>query len=264
MPGHFRLIKQYLTHRLRASNSKGHGVHSPFFFDFIKHVLPDSGHLPVFEAPERNRRHLLSDPTPFERVDKGAGTSRTANLATVRSMAHRSIQKARWARLLHRMIERYRPGPILELGTSFGVTTEYLALVDPAIPVYTLEGDPFIARRAANQFQVDGLSQIKLIEGNFDDTLGPVLKQVGQVGFVWLDGNHRKEPTLRYVEQLIPHLHNDSIFVLDDIYWSESMQAAWQHIQDLPNVRATIDLFQIGVVLFRKEFHQKSHIRLHY
>ena len=260
----FRMFKEYVSHRFLAVNSKGHGVHSPFFFDFITRVLPDSGHSPIFDKPERYRKALLSDPTSFERVEMGAGSRGRKELATVRSRAFRSLQKARWARLLYRMVAHHRPGPIPEIGTSFGVTTEYLAAADPNVPVFTLEGDPFVARRAARQFQADGFSQIRLIEGNFDDTLSDTLRQVGHVGFVWLDGNHRKEPTLRYVEQLIGHLHNDSMLVLDDIYWSSSMQAAWQQIQQHPAVTGTIDLFQLGVVLFRREFRQKSHIRLHY
>lgn len=264
MYDHFRLLKQYLVHRIGAANSKGHGVHSPFFFDFIQRVLQDTGHQATFDKPEQYRLLLRNDRTRFERVDLGAGSKQKSNFVTVRSMADRSLQQAKWARLLYRMIEYYRPGPVLELGTSFGVTTEYLSLADKQQSVYTLEGDPFIARRASMQFQQDDLTQIKLIEGNFDDTLPLVSAQMGQIGFVWLDGNHRKEPTLRYVEQLIPYLHNDSILVLDDIYWSPSMQAAWQAIQLHTNVTATIDLFRMGVVLFRREFHQKSHIQLHY
>ncbi len=260
----FRLLKQYLTHRLRAVNSKGHGVHSPFFFEFIKKVLPDTGHLPTFDKPERYRKTLLSDSTSFERVEMGAGSRRQQELATVRSRAFRSLQKARWARLLHRMVSYYRPGNILELGTSFGVTTEYLASADPKVPVYTLEGDPHVACRATSQFESDAFSQIRLIEGNFDDTLLGVLEQIGKVGFVWLDGNHRKEPTLRYFDQLLGYMHNDSMLVLDDIYWSSSMQEAWAQIQQHPAVMGTIDLFQMGVVLFRLEFLQKSHIRLRY
>ncbi len=37
----FQLAKKYLHYYLTASNGKGHGIHSPFVFDFVKHVLND-------------------------------------------------------------------------------------------------------------------------------------------------------------------------------------------------------------------------------
>jgi hypothetical protein len=36
------------------------------------------------------------------------------------------------------------------------------------------------------------------------------------------------QPTVDYVKQLLPYLHNNSVVILDDIYWSKEMQQAWQ------------------------------------
>jgi hypothetical protein len=95
-----------------------------------------------------------------------------------------------------------------------------------------------------------------------DQTLAPTLANMQSVGMAWLDGNHRLEPTLRYFDQVLECVHNDSWVVLDDIYWSPEMQAAWHQIQANPRVRCTIDLFRLGIVLFRTEFHEPTHIRL--
>lgn len=259
-----RLISQYSRHRLSCANGKGHGVHSPFFYSFIREVLPDTGTLTTHALPERYRAELLLDKTTFQRTDLGGGSRKPLSAHSVRSVAQRSLQPAKWSRLLYRILQYYRPGPVLELGTSFGVTTEYLALAAPVESVYTLEGDPFIARRAEQRFRADGLTRIRTVVGDFDSTLHVLLSEIGQLGLTWLDGNHREEPTLRYVEQLLPYCSNHSILVLDDIYWSRGMQRAWESIRKHPRVRATIDLFQIGIVLFREEFREPIHLRLHY
>ena len=34
-----KLALKYIQYLLRASNGKGHGVHPPFVYDFIRHVL---------------------------------------------------------------------------------------------------------------------------------------------------------------------------------------------------------------------------------
>jgi hypothetical protein len=137
-------------------------------------------------------------------------------------------------------------------------------LADPTHRVYTLEADPFIAQRASDQFSKIGLDRIELVVGAFDQRLQEVLEKMGQVGFALIDGNHRKEPTLRYFEQLLPYVHNDSILIFDDIYWSPPMQSAWETIRRHPQVRGTIDLFRMGIVLFRSEFRTPTHIRLHH
>lgn len=121
----YRQIGQYIRHWHRSANSKGHGVHSPFLFDFITRVLPDTGHGPQFSFPETYRKELLSDRTGFSRVELGGGSRLASKTITVQSVAKRSLQTARWSRLLYRILHQYQPGSVLELGTSFGVTTQY-------------------------------------------------------------------------------------------------------------------------------------------
>lgn len=70
---------------------------------------------------------------------------------------------------------------------------------------------------------------------------------------VYFDGNHQKEATLRYFEQLLPAAHNDSVFIFDDIHWSPGMEEAWEEIKKHPEVQVTIDTFYLGLVFFRKE-----------
>ncbi len=259
-----RLAWNYLDHRWQSANGDGHGVHSPFLFSFITDILRDDHQYPEYRLPEQFRRELLADHTAFDRLDLGAGSRKKSDQVTIRSMAQRSLQPEKWAQLLYRIIRQYRPGPVLELGTSFGVTTQYLALADPTQPVYTLEGDPFIAAHAADRFIKCGLHRVEVIVGDFDDRLGETLSKMDAVGLALIDGNHRKEPTLRYFEQLLPRVNNDSILIFDDVYWSASMQSAWAMIRSHPQVRCSIDLFRMGIVLFRSEFHEPLHIRLRY
>jgi hypothetical protein len=72
------------------------------------------------------------------------------------------------------------------------------------------------------------------------------------------------EPTLRYFAQLLPHCSNDSILIFDDIHWSAEMEKAWKEIQQHPAVRCSIDLFFIGIVVFRKEFREKQQFEIRF
>ncbi|HCF64382.1 MAG TPA: SAM-dependent methyltransferase, partial [Chitinophagaceae bacterium] len=131
-------------------------------------------------------------------------------------------------------------------------------------PVYTMEGAPAIAAVAQQTFQQLQLKNIRLIQGDFDYQLPELLKELDSVDFVYIDGNHRKAPTLDYFHQLLERIHDDSILIFDDIHWSAEMESAWSEICRHPQVTATSDLFFIGIVFFRKEFLVKQHYTIRY
>jgi predicted O-methyltransferase YrrM len=157
------------------------------------------------------------------------------------------------------MTRYYQPSTVLELGTSLGITTSYISLARPEARLITMEGSKEIADVAKQNFKTLELNNIELIEGNFDDQLSSVVHGLSSVDFAFIDGNHRQEPTERYFHQLLTKTNNDSILVFDDIHWSSEMEAAWETIKDHKAVRCSIDLFFIGIVLFRKEFKEKQH-----
>lgn len=258
-----QLALKYLRYYLTASNSRGHGVHSPFIFDFITKVLNDGSVYPDYKRVEQLRLELLQDQRIIRVEDLGAGSSAgPAPERRVASIAKHAAKPRKLGQLLYRMAAHYRPAAILELGTSLGITSAYLAAAQPQARMVTIEGATEVASLAEAHFRDLGLKNIRLIRGNFDQQLVKALEELGKVDLAFLDGNHRQEPTERYIQQMMPFLHNDSILVLDDIHWSREMEAAWKTVRDLPQVRCSIDLFFIGIALFREEFHEKQHFTI--
>lgn len=253
----FQLFKKYLHYYFSASNGKGHGMHSPFVFDFIKNVLPDKKEI-SFELIEELRTKLLQDETVIEVEDFGAGSAvMKNNNRKIRHIAASSLKKPKYARLLHRIIHYYKATSVLELGTSLGITTAYMAAV-PGVNVQTLEGAAHIADVAYLNFQFLGLKNICITKGNFDQTLSTVLQQ-SKYDFIFIDGNHRKLPTLEYFKKILPHVNENTIIVFDDIHWSAEMEEAWDIICKDETITLSIDLFFVGIVFFRKEFKVKQH-----
>ena len=116
----------------------------------------------------------------------------------------------------------------------------------------TIEGCPNTAAVAGLNFRALGLDNVQLEVGNFDDILPGILKSQTQLDFVYIDGNHRKDATLNYFEWCLPKVHENSMLIFDDIYWSEGMKEAWAEIKRHPQVTVTVDLFWIGLVFFKK------------
>lgn len=261
----WQLAKKYIQYYFTASNGKGHGVHSPFVFEFIIKVLNDKRHFAAYDQVEALRRKLLADKTMLEVEDFGAGSAiSNTRQRSIADIARHAAKSKKFSQLLFRIVQYYQPATVLELGTSLGISTAYMALANPTAKVITGEGSKAIARQAVKNFQQLSLPNIELVPGNFDDTLPGILAGQSSIELAFIDGNHRLEPTLRYFEQLLPNITDSTIIILDDIHWSEGMEQAWQQVKDHPDVTLTIDLFFIGLVFFRKDFKVKQHFAIRF
>jgi predicted O-methyltransferase YrrM len=261
----FTLAKKYFTYLFTASNGKGHGIHSPFVFDFIKFVLNDRNPPVKGKEIEGLRKELLQNMQFIDVTDFGAGSAVIKSKSRqISRIAASSLKAKKYSRLLHRIISYYKTKNVLELGTSFGITTAYMAASPFAETVTTMEGSQAIASVAKNNFKSLALKNIKLVEGDFDVMLAELLEHDPMFDLVFLDGNHRREPTLRYYKQILRATSENSIFVFDDIHWSAEMEDAWKEIKDHEAVTLTIDLFFIGLVFFRKDFKVKQHFTIRF
>ena len=260
-----QLAIKYLNYYAKASDRKGHGMHSPFVFELIDDVLNDKRSFYAYENIEGLRQALLSDQRILQIEDFGAG-SRTIkeNTRTVATIAKSSLKPPKYSQLLFRIVDHYQPKNILELGTSLGLTTAYLAAAKSDAKVITMEGSSAVAAIANENFTKLKLNNIELKEGNFDDILPDVLSVLPTVDLAFIDGNHRYQPTVNYFERLLAKSNNYSILILDDIHWSKEMEEAWQYVQQHAAVTMTIDLFFIGIVLLRNEFKIKQHFSVRF
>lgn len=144
------------------------------------------------------------------------------------------------------------PDEILEIGTAMGISTMYIATAAPQSKIITMEGCAVIAEKARENFNKFGLDNIDLALGNFNNLLKKTLDNFDKLDFVLIDGNHKKEPTLDYFSHILPKLHPESIVMIDDIHWSRGMEAAWDEISKRQEVSISIDLFKMGILLFRE------------
>lgn len=255
----FQLAWKFLGYLLTSSNGKGHGVHSPFVFDFIVHVLRGKQEdAKGFREIEAKRKVLQNSSLVLDVVDLGAGSSTgQKKQRTVSSIAKHAAKPSRFARLFYRIICYYRIDSVLELGTSLGLTTRYLSLAQPRHGVITIEGAPAIAQFTSNSLDEEGIGNTTILTGDFKDHLPGALASLKGSKLVFFDGNHQYQPTLDYFHAALEVASDADILIFDDIHWSKDMEKAWAEIRNNEKVSCTIDLFFIGIVFFRKEFKEK-------
>lgn len=255
------LIKEYIYYFLHARNA--HGVHSPFIYDLVCHVLNDKREFYGWEQIQQLRKGMLADNSILEVEDYGAGSHvQKSNQRCIRDIASIAGRSPKYGRLLFRLVDYYRLKEIIELGTSLGLATCYMAMANKQACITTIEGSKSISDQAKLNFSKLDI-QVNLITGNFDNELEPLLKKTA-FELLFIDGNHRKEPTLQYFQVALPYARENSWIIFDDIHWSPEMKEAWNMIRQHEAVRCSIDLFQFGIILFRKDFKEKQHFILRY
>ncbi|MCF8368418.1 MAG: class I SAM-dependent methyltransferase [Bacteroidales bacterium] len=257
-----KILFRYIAY-LQQAKSK-FDIHSPFLFDLVTKVLEDSRIYPEYEKIENLKKNLLKSEQTINVVDLGAGTSSgDKNTRSISSITKNSSKPFKLGRLLYRLSKYYAPEHIIELGTSMGLSTAYMAMGNPAAKVVTIEGCPNISKVAGENFKLLGIKNITLINGNFNEALPSVLDSGKKVDLAFIDGNHLKEPTIKYFEQFLANAVNDTCLIFDDIHWSDQMQEAWNHITNHKEVSLSIDLFFMGLVFLKKEL-SKEHFILRF
>ncbi|MBR5443251.1 MAG: class I SAM-dependent methyltransferase [Paludibacteraceae bacterium] len=289
-------VSSWLKHQLTARNTGGHGVHSPYLFEWVRMVMSDKNTYYVWDEIEEIRQEMLKDTRELEFVDYGSGgplptspsKGRSANMRRVCDIAKGSLARRKEAQLLARLVgwlgrplltspsrggigdeasEDRKGLTIVELGTSLGVTTAYLAAMDSRNKVVTYEGCPAVAEVARANWEKLGLSNIACVVGEITvdslqftvDSLQLAVDSLSGIDVAFIDANHTCEATLTYFNALVSRVHEKSVVVVDDIHYNADMEKAWKAICADERVTTTMDLYRMGLVFFDKHYWRKHY-----
>lgn len=234
-------------------------IHSPFVFGLVHAVLEDRRVYYAFRDVEGLRARMLSSEAVLEVTDFGTGASKGQKRRSLRHIARRAGSSAEQGRRLFRLAQWLAPVTMLELGSSVGISTMYLASAVRNTPFLSLEGCPQTAEVARANLEILRLRKAEIITGAFEQTLEPALQRLQHADLIYLDGNHRLEPTLQYFERCLPFAREKTVFILDDIHWSPEMEEAWTRIQQHPNVTLSIDFYDFALAFINPDFREKQH-----
>lgn len=242
-----KLISSYISYASKTKNL--HRVHSPFVYQLYNEVILSKRDYYSFPKIERRRKELLSNNSALLGNDPGAGSKTKSK--KISEHASKSLVSPTFGSLLFKLSMYLECNTILELGTSFGLSTAYLASASSSTKVHTVEGRTEIAEVAKTTFEALNLSNIILHKGLFDDVLPVLLPQLKSLDLVFLDGNHQEISTLKYVEMIKPYLHENSLIIVDDIRWSTGMWKAWQKLKTDKDFHVSIDIMRMGLLFTR-------------
>ena len=253
-----------LRHYLTAWNTGGEGIHSPYLFYLVRMLMYDSNAYYCFAPIEKRRQAMLHTEKEIEITDYGTGATGKGSTyqRSVADIARTSLESPRVGQLLFKWIayighEAQRPLEIVELGTSLGITTAYLAAPDSRNRITTFEGCPAVADIARRNWEKLDLHNIHLIEGDINDTLCNYVRE--SIDIAYIDANHTTEATLQYFDYLATMTNEKSVFVIDDIHYSPQMHKAWLQICRHHLVTSTMDIRNAGIIFFDPHYLHKNY-----
>lgn len=246
---------EYIKYLWKAK--KRHGIHSPFVYNFTDICLTTPIDLLDQKRIKKYQNKLNSDETLITIQDFGAGSKRLSNQRRIKDIYKNSSSKGKYSSLLYRLCRHYKPGSILEMGTSLGVGTIHMHLGSPSSKITTIDGCEQTAHVAKKMLDTGNFSPINTINSTFDHFFDHLPESV-IYDLVFIDGHHDGTALINYLKRLEKHIHNDTLLVLDDIRWSDAMLHAWHSIVGNNRYHVTIDLFRMGLICSRQQ-QEKEH-----
>lgn len=237
-------INFYFTAKLPGKNSDSNFLN--FVTDFFCLNNSDVKNNEI----EKHRLLAGKDNSNLTFYELGAGGHYQGN-KKVKEILAKSVSSKQKCELLKNISKKAGSGDIVEIGTSLGFVCAYLAIGSPEKSVYTFEGNSAVVEYAKGLQNKLKINNVQIIEGDFENTLDLNLSGIDLISFAFIDGNHKEKATINYFEKIVKKCNEDSIIVIDDIYWSKGMNQAWNKIKKYQEVSCTIDLFQIGLVFLK-------------
>lgn len=247
------LIRKYLLHWISARNTLGHGVHSPYMFYFIRYILNEKYPYYVFKDIEKVCRQMPGNKRT--KLTNCLSTEKT-NLA---DWTDKACKQPKLTQMLFRIIRHLDFKNIFEIGTSLGIHTMYMASVSKACRCITMEPSPELSALAQQHFDQLGLKQIKLINCDVNAHLEAILKKYGPHDFIFI-GHYKNESLMPYFELCMNYTRDNAVIVINDIHLSPETEAAWENIKKHPLVKATIDIFYMGIVFLNPVLAKKHYV----
>ena len=253
----FQFAARFFKYWLSAKTK----TNSAFVNELIEEVIKSDQQYYAFKEIEGLRTALKKNNSTIKITDFGAGSNiNKSNERKISDVASNSAKAPGLGQMMFRLINKFEPKNMLELGTSLGISACYQIAPNKKANFTTMEGCPETAKVAQKVFSNFKADQIKMKVGDFAKTLPEVLDSYDQLDYVFFDGNHQKEPTIEYFDNCLEKAHENSIFIFDDIHWSKGMEEAWDYITSHPSVTITIDIFWVGLVFFSKDQAKENYI----
>lgn len=242
----------YLKYLLKAKHRRGFGIHSPYLYRLQSVIIEEE--LPYYKYDEiEGQRERLQKSEGEIKILTDEGHEKLMRVSVI--MKQFSLE-AKYAQLLFRLVNDFKPKAIAEVGTTTGVTTCYLAGPSSKTSVYAFSNQPEMSRLMNSMSKNIRIKNIQLQNGQAD----AFLSKNDDVDFLYV--NEASAETMRNC--LLSFFQKDSkrMAVVQNIHKDKTTETVWQEFVDNNNVQASMDLFQLGILIKNADLQKENFVVL--
>lgn len=213
----------------RKRNSLGFGVQSPSDFYFVQHVLREQ--LPYYAYAEI---HRMAKQNSTEGAD----------------------YPEEIIRLLFRLTNHIHPQTIIEVGTGSGLSACAMALARPMGECITIVESSLLTPHPSPLTPHRKYPQITAKKGDEMALFSQTLTEKGAVELLHVaHTSHYRE----VVSMALPHVKDNTLFVIEGIHESEDKRAWWKELQEVHQQVIIYDLESVGLLLFSRSRYRNKY-----
>jgi len=252
-------------YKIFACHKYGHGIHSPFVYDFVRNVL-NSENLD-FNDLNSIKSSILNDYSFINSSIYNTNSKLSLNskkISVKKFLNYASLPK-KYGCLLNKIVKYYNICYVVELGTGLGISSYYILYENKNTILYTIEGNNEMAKISYEVLYGNGFKNFKLYNCSFKEGLDlilPIVKDKNKVLF-FIDGDHRGENLKNYIDIMLNNIGNEIFIVVDDIRWSVDMYRAWKEIIKDNRIKISIDIGRMGILLKKDQIY-KQHFMIRF
>ena len=248
----FRIIRR-LIYLKSARHRRGHGIHSPFLFHLITTVVEDKTNRPEYEL---HRRLILEARNLLENSSRELLDNLCSDYHLTVSTPRKIIQKvelpSRYAKLIFRLIGEFNPSSVINCGPAFGAALALMAKANHDSFVYQMMGSPGYELIYKELLSHTAIQNIQVLGG---DTF-PSLKSC----VILINYPHRPDLTRNVAEKILSLTDDNLVLIIRGIRESKEMRVIWREVIASQRVRVSLDLFEIGIILFYKGLQKENFV----
>lgn len=235
-----RVLKKYCIKSFRKLRyRKGFGVHSPFAYDLITSVIEERYRYYSYNAIEVYLKKTLYPKLDDEKLS-----------------LRKKIERKK-STLLFRLVNRFHPKVILEIGSSWGISSLYMNAPYSDVLQVCMEQNAVVAELME---QVLSQSNIRIVRAKFDSLPEKEINELNSVEFVLIHASSDEMSVEKVLRQVAPVLSTEAIVVIDGIRKNNVRQQEWKRISVFPGVTVSMDLYDMGLLFFFPKLNKQHYI----
>lgn len=174
-------------------------------------------------------------------------------------LQHRKEMDFKRSSLLFRLVNHFRPTTLLEIGTSWGISTLYMYAGYPGAKQICIESDPKIVR-ITKEILAASESSIQLYCSDELESITDILQPYPTIDFIFIHRNDRPDYYRTLFERLSDKITDRTVWVIEDIHASKAIESQWKQLASHKEAKVTMDLYDFGLIFCNQKLNKQDYI----